>query len=67
MPSLSELVKSLSVAFECKKYDTCQKLLPAIKIELIKNNLVIPDISSQNETYLKDLQIAEKFLKLELL
>lgn len=63
MPSLSELVKSLSVAFESKKYETCQKLLPAIKIELIKNNLVIPDVSSQNETYLKDLQIAERFFE----
>lgn len=62
--SLPELVKSLSVAFELKKYDSCQKLLPAIKIELIKNNLIIPDISSQNQAYLNDLTVARLFFEI---
>lgn len=61
--SLPELVKSLSVAFDLKKYDSCQKLLPTIKVELIKNNLVIPDFSNQNEAYLNDLNVTKNFFE----
>lgn len=62
--SLPELVKSLGVAFDLKKYDSCQKLLPAIKVELIKNNLVIPDLSSQNQAYMNDLYVARSFFEI---
>ncbi|EJS43882.1 rpn12p [Saccharomyces arboricola H-6] len=63
MPSLVELTKSLSIAFENGEYATCGKLLPPIKIELIKNNLLIPDLSIQNDVYLNDLTITKRILE----
>ncbi|QID84837.1 regulatory particle non-ATPase [Saccharomyces pastorianus] len=63
MPSLAELTKSLSIAFENSDYATCEKLLPPTKIELIKNNLLIPDLSIQNDIYLNDLTITKKILE----
>ncbi|CAI4447507.1 BAI_1a_G0017420.mRNA.1.CDS.1 [Saccharomyces cerevisiae] len=63
MPSLAELTKSLSIAFENGDYAACEKLLPPIKIELIKNNLLIPDLSIQNDIYLNDLMITKRILE----
>lgn len=66
MASLLDLTKGLKAAFETKKYDACLKLLTPIKIELIRAALLIPDIkkSSENESYLQDLNIAKKILEI---
>lgn len=64
MSSLSDLVKSLSAVYEKKDADACKKLLGPIKIELIKNNLLIPNLSNTNETYLNDLNIAKHILEI---
>ena len=66
MPSLPELTKGLKSAFESKQYDICLKLLVPIKLELIKANLLIPDIkkSQENTDYLQDLNIAKKILEI---
>ncbi|CDK28083.1 unnamed protein product [Kuraishia capsulata CBS 1993] len=42
MSSLEELTSKLTTAFDGKDYQKCDLLLPAIKIELIKNNLLVP-------------------------
>lgn len=64
MASLLDMMKSLCVAFGSQDYTNCQKLLGPIKTELIKNNLLIPDLQSKNEAYINDLAIANKFLEI---
>ena len=64
MVSLEDLAKSLTVAFESKDYESCQKLLPAIRAELIKNNLFIPDFSNTNKSYIADINITKKILEI---
>ncbi|CCD23665.1 proteasome regulatory particle lid subunit RPN12 NDAI_0B06340 [Naumovozyma dairenensis CBS 421] len=64
MPSLPDLVKSLSVAFDAKDYESCKKLLTPIKIELLKNNVFLPDPNNQNEVYINDLNISKKILEI---
>lgn len=64
--NLGDLVKSLGVAFDSKDYDSCYKLLPAIKVELIKQNILIPNLQTAkvNEAYVNDLNITKKILEL---
>lgn len=64
MASLPELVKSLSVAFDGQDFDSCTKLLTPIKIELLKNNVFVPDFSNQSEVYYNDLNISKKILEI---
>ncbi|QLQ80020.1 hypothetical protein HG537_0D00200 [Torulaspora globosa] len=64
MTSLLDMMKSLCVAFGSQDYVSCKKLLGPIKTELIKNNLLIPDLQSRNEAYINDLAIANKFLEI---
>ncbi|EDO15842.1 hypothetical protein Kpol_507p4 [Vanderwaltozyma polyspora DSM 70294] len=64
MVSLADLVKSLNIAFSNKDYESCEKLLAPVKIELIKSNLLIPDLTNTNEVYVNDLNIAKKILEI---
>ncbi|CCH63006.1 hypothetical protein TBLA_0I03530 [Henningerozyma blattae CBS 6284] len=71
MPSLSDLVKSLSIANESKDYISCEKLLGPIKVELIKAGLLIHDMNQsciekaeRDSTYLNDLNIAKHILEI---
>lgn len=64
MVALGDLVKTLNVAFESKDYESCEKIIPAIKLELIKNKIFIPDFSSTNEQYVNDLNITKRILEI---
>lgn len=64
MPSLSDLIKSLCIAFESKDYVSCEKLLSPIKVDLMKNNLLIPDLENKNAAYINDLNISKTFLEI---
>lgn len=64
MVSLLDMMKSLCAAFSSQDYESCSKLLTPIKVELIKNNLLIPNLQSQSEAYINDLVIARKFLEI---
>ncbi|SCU87903.1 LANO_0D00452g1_1 [Lachancea nothofagi CBS 11611] len=66
MASLVDLVRSLNAAFTSGDNDSCQKLLSPIKIELIKNNLLVPDLAraKNNEGYLNDLESSRKILEI---
>lgn len=63
-PNLSELTAQLYRSFNGEEYDICKKLLPVIKIELIKNGILIPDLSKDNAEYLKDLTLTRKILEI---
>lgn len=67
MVALLDLMKSLCIAFDSKDYESCKKLLTPIKVELIKNNLLIPDLQSKNDAYITDLNIAKTFLEISAL
>lgn len=64
MVSLENLVKSLNAAYETKDYESCQKVLPAIKLELIKGNIFVPDLSNTNESYINDLNITKRVFEI---
>ncbi|CCE61679.1 hypothetical protein TPHA_0A06060 [Tetrapisispora phaffii CBS 4417] len=64
MPSLADLVKSLNIAFNKNDYESCEKLATPLKIELIKNNLFIPDLSRTEESYINDLNISKRILEI---
>lgn len=57
-------MKSLCVAFESKDFDSCEKLLTPIKIDLIKHDLLLPDLQSENEAYINDLNVSKMFLEI---
>ncbi|CAL9736689.1 26S proteasome regulatory subunit Rpn12p [Monosporozyma servazzii] len=63
---LPSLVKSLSVAFNAKDYESCEKLLGPTKVELIKHNLLVPNLQKSNlsETYISDLNITKNILEI---
>lgn len=63
-PNLSELSAKLYQSFTGKEYEVCKKLLPVIKIELIKNGILIPDLSKHNPEYIKDLTLTRKILEI---
>lgn len=66
--ALPDLVKSLSVAFNNKEYENCEKLLGPIKVELIKHNLLIPKLHGStkdiSENYINDLNITKQILEI---
>ncbi|SCV04754.1 LAME_0H20978g1_1 [Lachancea meyersii CBS 8951] len=66
MALLVDLVKGLNTAFASGDNKSCQKLLTPIKIELIKSNLLVPDLARAqfNEGYLNDLETARKILEI---
>lgn len=63
--SLQKLTAELYQSFDSKNYTQCQKILPPIKIELIKHNLLVP-LSSNTHTgdLLNDLKIAQKIFEI---
>lgn len=63
--ALPKLAGELYQLFENEKYTECQSLLPPIKIELLKHNLLVP-LASNTETkdQLNDLKIAERILEI---
>ncbi|KAL3229295.1 26S proteasome regulatory subunit RPN12 [Nakaseomyces bracarensis] len=63
-PNLSELSAKLYQSYTSKDYEVCKKLLPAIKIELIKNGILIPDLNKDSPEYIKDLTLTRKILEL---
>lgn len=63
--SLQKLTSELYQSFESKNYAQCQKLLPPIKIELMKHNLLVPTtLNSSTTDQLNDLKIAQKILEI---
>ncbi|SCU95612.1 LADA_0G16512g1_1 [Lachancea dasiensis] len=66
MPSFLDLIRSLNAAFSKGDNNSCLQLLTPIKIELIKNNLLVPDLvrARNNEGYLNDLESARKILEI---
>lgn len=62
--NLGDLVKSLYIAFENKQFDACYQLLPKIKLELLKNSLLLPNFDNHDETYINDLNITKGILEI---
>lgn len=62
--NLGDLVKSLYIAFENKQFDMCYQLLPKIKTELLKNNLLLPNFNNHDATYINDLNITKGILEI---
>ncbi|KAK6457268.1 SAC3/GANP/Nin1/mts3/eIF-3 p25 family-domain-containing protein [Scheffersomyces xylosifermentans] len=63
--SLQKLTAELYALFEQDKYSECQSLLPPIKIELIKHNLLVPLLSNtQTKDQVNDLRIAQRILEI---
>lgn len=66
--SLQKLTAELYQLFEKEDYAQCQRLLPPVKIELIKHNLLVPlPSNSSTNNQLNDLKIAERILEIGLL
>lgn len=66
MPSLIALTKSLNTAFTSGDYESCQKLLTPLRIELIKARLLVPDFSKTETSndYLNDLNVTKRILEI---
>ncbi|KAG0660320.1 regulatory particle non-ATPase [Maudiozyma exigua] len=64
MVALGDLVKTLNAAFESKDYESCEKIIPAVKLELIKNKIFLPDFTNTNEQYINDLNITKRILEI---
>lgn len=63
--ALPKLSGELYNLFEQGKYQDCQTILPPIKIELIKHNLLVPlPSNTKTENELNDLKIAERILEI---
>lgn len=63
--SLQKLTSELYQAYDQKNFEQCHKILPAIKVELIKHNLLVPlPSNSGTEDQLNDLDIAQKILEI---
>ncbi|ABN66500.2 predicted protein [Scheffersomyces stipitis CBS 6054] len=63
--SLQKLTAELYSSFERGDYSQCQNILPPIKIELIKHNLLVPVASnSQTKDQVNDLKIAQRILEI---
>lgn len=60
--SLESLTKQLTALFDGKEYEKCQLVLPKIKLELIKNDLLVP--SSIKNKNLNDLIITRSILEI---
>lgn len=63
--ALPKLADELYALFNAENYEKCQKLLPPIKIELIKHNLLVPvGTNTGTAEQLNDLKIAERILEI---
>ncbi|KAF3992245.1 hypothetical protein FT663_01236 [Candidozyma haemuli var. vulneris] len=63
--ALSKLAGELYQLYDHDKYAECQRLLPALKVELIKHNLLVPVPSnSQSTDQINDLKISERILEI---
>ncbi|OBA23554.1 hypothetical protein METBIDRAFT_9807 [Metschnikowia bicuspidata var. bicuspidata NRRL YB-4993] len=63
--ALPKLAEELYALFDSENYEKCQKLLPPIKIELIKHNLLVPmGANTETTEQLNDLKIAERILEI---
>lgn len=63
--SLQKLTAELYKLFDSGSHVQCQKLLPAIKLELIKHNLLLPlDSNTQTSDQINDLRISERILEI---
>lgn len=60
--SLETLTKQLTTHFNSQDYETCAKTLPAIKVELVKNGLLIPYAGTTVNP--NDLLIARSILEI---
>ena len=60
--SLEQLTTKLTEVYLKQDYETCNKLLTPIKIELIKNNLFVPNVQSSVNP--NDLVIARSILEI---
>lgn len=60
--SLEQLTTKLTEVYQKQDYETCHKLLTPIKIELIKNNLFVPNVQSTINP--NDLVIARSILEI---
>lgn len=63
--SLPKLAEELYQLFDKSQYAECQRLLPAVKLELIKHNLLVPLVANTgNLDQINDLKIAERILEI---
>ncbi|CUM67631.1 uncharacterized protein PRCAT00005332001 [Priceomyces carsonii] len=63
--SLTKLTSELYQLFDQEKYSQCQKILPPIKVELIKHNLLVPTPeTTKTKDQLNDLKIAQRILEI---
>lgn len=63
--ALPKLAGELYQLFDHQNYADCQRLLPAVKVELVKHNLLVP-LPSNTETadQVNDVKIAERILEI---
>lgn len=63
--SLQKLTSELYSLFEKGNYEQCQKLLPPVKIELIKHNLLVPLKSNTTTSdQINDLKVTQRILEI---
>ncbi|KAI5952515.1 rpn12 [Candida jiufengensis] len=63
--SLQKLTAEIYSLFEKEDYAKCQQLLPPIKLELIKHNLLVPlDSNTQTKDQINDIKIAQRVLEI---
>ncbi|KAK6205160.1 putative nuclear integrity protein [Scheffersomyces amazonensis] len=66
--SLQKLTAELYQSFEQGNYEQCQKLLPPIRIELIKHNLLVPLLNNTTtKNQINDLKISQRILEIGVL
>lgn len=63
--ALPKLTTELYLLYEKEDYERCQSIMPLVKLELIKNNLLVPDASNTgSDDQLADLKIAQRILEI---
>lgn len=65
MPSLEVLTNSLKDSFDAKDYNKVEELLNSIKIQLIENELLVPNLNKITDSnYVNDLIISRSILEI---
>lgn len=66
MPCLLDLIDELKTKFDKHDYIKCCALLKSIKVELLKANILIPDLirAASDTEYVKDLQVSKNVLEI---
>lgn len=63
--ALPRLTSELYLLYDSEKFEQCQKIMPLIKAELIKNNLLVPALpQSTSADQLNDWRIAQRILEI---